>query len=164
MKEIRDIPRRISLPKALTISGLALLAAVLLVGLSTPGSSEAAGNSNGNGGSAFAACKRQGQQHQARWHPGPRTQGWQWQLQGKIDTSVPACVYEVDGFETSKKTVAKLHREHVKVICYLDVGSWESYRPDKAEFPRSVIGRTTTKASKTSAGSTSPTSSASRSR
>jgi endo-alpha-1,4-polygalactosaminidase (GH114 family) len=141
MKEIRDIPRRISLPKTLTISGLALLTAVLLVGLPTPGSSQAAGNSDGNGGSAFAACQRHGEQHPARWHPGPRTEAWQWQLQGKIDTSVPACVYDIDGFETSKKTVAKLHREHVKVICYLDVGSWEPYRSDKAEFPRSVIGR-----------------------
>ena len=37
--------------------------------------------------------------------------------------------------------MARLHRKHVKVVCYLDVGSWESYRPDKAEFPRSVIGR-----------------------
>ncbi len=141
MKEIRDIPRRIGLPKALAISGLALIAALLAVGMSAPGRSEAAANANGGGGSAFAACKRQGEQHRARWHPGPRTQAWQWQLQGKIDTSVPACVYEVDGFETSKRTVAKLHREHVKVICYLDVGSWESYRPDKAAFPRSVIGR-----------------------
>jgi hypothetical protein len=29
----------------------------------------------------------------------------------------------------------------VKVVCYLDVGSWESYRPDRRQFPRSVIGR-----------------------
>jgi hypothetical protein len=27
------------------------------------------------------------------------------------------------------------------VVCYLDVGSWESYRPDADLFPRSVIGR-----------------------
>ena len=27
------------------------------------------------------------------------------------------------------------------VVCYLDVGSWESYRPDADSFPRSVIGR-----------------------
>ena len=35
----------------------------------------------------------------------------------------------------------KLHREGRRVICYLDVGSWESYRPDADSFPRSVIGR-----------------------
>ncbi len=138
MREIRDTPRRINLPRALTILGLAI-AAVLLVGLSTAERGEAAGSADG--GSAFADCQRHGEEDRAGWHPAPRTQAWQWQLQGKIDTTVPACVYETDGFETSKRTVAKLHREHVKVICYLDVGSWESFRPDKAEFPRSVIGR-----------------------
>ena len=28
------------------------------------------------------------------------------------------------------------------MICYLDVGSWERYRPDRAAFPKQVIGRT----------------------
>ncbi len=76
----------------------------------------------------------------SRWRPGPTTEPWQWQLQGKIDTSIQACVYDVDGFEAPKETVAELHRKGAKVICYLDVGSWESYRPDKGRFPRSVIG------------------------
>jgi hypothetical protein len=75
------------------------------------------------------------------WAPKTTTAPWQWQLQEKIDTSIPAPVYDVDGFETSRTTVAKLHAQGRKVICYLDVGSWEPYRPDKAEFPRSVIGR-----------------------
>jgi hypothetical protein len=76
------------------------------------------------------------------WQPKPTTAAWQWQLQGKIDASIPAPVYEVDGFETSANTVRRLHRLGRKVICYLDVGSWESYRPDKGEFPRAAIGRT----------------------
>jgi hypothetical protein len=76
-----------------------------------------------------------------RWRPTPTTAPWQWQLQGRIDTRIGACVYDVDGFETPKKTVDRLHRRGVRVICYLDVGSWESYRPDRNEFPRSVIGR-----------------------
>ena len=77
----------------------------------------------------------------SRWHPTATTQPWQWQLQGPIDTSVPAPVYDVDGFETSSQTVSELHRQGRKVVCYLDVGSWESYRPDRGEFPSSVIGR-----------------------
>ncbi len=76
-----------------------------------------------------------------RWHPKPTTAAWQWQLQGKIKTGVRAGVYEVDGFQTPAGTVRRLHRQGRKVICYLDVGSWETYRPDKGEFPRSVIGR-----------------------
>ncbi|MBA3866096.1 MAG: endo alpha-1,4 polygalactosaminidase [Solirubrobacterales bacterium] len=75
------------------------------------------------------------------WAPKTTTAPWQWQLQDKIDTSIPAPVYDVDGFETSRATVRTLHAQGRKVICYLDVGSWEPYRPDKAEFPRSVIGR-----------------------
>lgn len=38
------------------------------------------------------------------------TAPWQWQLQGRIDLSVPACFYDVDGFETQRATVAALHR------------------------------------------------------
>lgn len=77
----------------------------------------------------------------ARWQPQPTTAAWQWQLQGKIDTSIDAGVYEVDGFEVPARTVARLHRLGRKAICYLDVGSWESYRPDAGRFPKSVLGR-----------------------
>lgn len=77
----------------------------------------------------------------AIWHPPPTTTPWQWQLQGKVDTSIAASVYDVDGFETSKATVRTLHRQGRKAICYLDVGSWESYRPDAGRFPASVIGK-----------------------
>lgn len=78
------------------------------------------------GSSAQAQAPRR-----ALWQPTPTSTPWQWQLQGKIDVSVPATVYEVDGFETPASTVRRLHRRGRKVICYLDVGSWESYRPDK---------------------------------
>jgi hypothetical protein len=76
-----------------------------------------------------------------RWLPKPTTAPWQWQLQGKVDTSVPAPVYEVDGFETPARTVTKLHRRGRKAICYLDIGAWESYRPDADRFPRRVLGK-----------------------
>ena len=76
----------------------------------------------------------------ARWQPVPTTAPWQWQLQGKIDSGVAAPVYDVDGFETPSKVVRQLHRLGRHVICYLDVGSWESYRPDAHSFPPAVIG------------------------
>lgn len=71
----------------------------------------------------------------------PPGQSWQWQLQGKLDPNLPAKVYDVDGFETTAAQVRELHRRGKRVICYLDVGSWESYRPDRAEFPPDVIGK-----------------------
>jgi hypothetical protein len=76
----------------------------------------------------------------SRWQPLPTTTAWQWQLQGPIDTGVAASVFDVDGFETSKATVAALHRQGRKAICYLDVGSWESFRPDAGQFPPAAIG------------------------
>ena len=66
---------------------------------------------------------------------------WYWQLQGKVDNSVPAVAYDVDGFDTSSAEVAALHRAGKRVICYIDVGTWENWRSDAAEFPRSVLGR-----------------------
>jgi hypothetical protein len=77
----------------------------------------------------------------AHWQPRPTTKPWQWQLQGKVDTSIDVPVYDVDGFETPAATVRQLHRLRSRVVCYLDVGSWESYRPDASRFPRSAIGR-----------------------
>jgi len=77
----------------------------------------------------------------AIWKPKPGTAAWQFQLQGKIDTSIDVPVYEVDGFDVSAKTVKQLHDQGRKVICYMDVGSWENYRPDKNQFPKSVIGK-----------------------
>jgi hypothetical protein len=82
-----------------------------------------------------------GSQAPGRWQPAPTTAPWQWQLQGKIDTGIPATVYDVDGFDTSANEVRQLHRRGRRAVCYLDVGSWESYRPDAGQFPRSVIGR-----------------------
>ncbi|MFC6062276.1 endo alpha-1,4 polygalactosaminidase [Streptomyces ochraceiscleroticus] len=76
----------------------------------------------------------------ARWQPKPGTD-WQWQLSGRLDRSVDAPVYDIEGFDHSAATVAGLHRRDRKVICYLSVGAWEDWRPDAGDFPRSVIGR-----------------------
>ncbi|MFF3323913.1 endo alpha-1,4 polygalactosaminidase [Streptomyces sp. NPDC002889] len=75
----------------------------------------------------------------ARWQPRPGL-AWQWQLQGKIDHSVDVPVYDIDGFENDAATVRRLHREGRKVICYINVGAWESFRPDRDDFPESVRG------------------------
>jgi hypothetical protein len=77
----------------------------------------------------------------ARWHPAPRTEAWQWQLQGKFQPIPGVSVYDIDGFESTAANVDTIHAAGGKAICYLDVGSWEEYRPDKNQFPKSVIGR-----------------------
>ena len=74
-----------------------------------------------------------------RWHPLPGV-SWQWQLDGPIDTTIRASVYDVDLFETSKATVARLHALRRKVVCYFSAGSLETGRPDYFSFPRNIIG------------------------
>ncbi|GAA1269957.1 hypothetical protein GCM10009665_67950 [Kitasatospora nipponensis] len=75
----------------------------------------------------------------AYWHPTPG-QAWQWQLSGTVDQSVNAPVYDIDGFENDASVVAALHAKGRKVVCYINAGSWEDFRPDAAAFPASVRG------------------------
>ncbi|WP_314222702.1 endo alpha-1,4 polygalactosaminidase [Streptomyces zaehneri] len=74
------------------------------------------------------------------WRPAPGID-WQWQLSGRLDTGVDVPVYDIDGFDHTAATVAGLHDDGRKVICYLSTGAWEDWRPDAAKFPKSVIGK-----------------------
>ncbi|MDH6132825.1 hypothetical protein P3T37_002211 [Kitasatospora sp. MAA4] len=76
---------------------------------------------------------------QAYWHPTPGT-AWQWQLSGTVDQSVDVPVYDIDGFENDASVVASLHAKGRKVICYINAGSWENFRPDAGAFPQAVQG------------------------
>ncbi len=80
---------------------------------------------------------------------------WYIQLTGTVDTTQPARVYDVDGFDTSAATVATLHAEGKLVVCYLDVGSVESYRPDYAASHARCPSRPRTPSGPTRSGSTS---------
>lgn len=66
---------------------------------------------------------------------------WQWQLSVPVDQSVDAQVYDIDLFENDASVVASLHAAGRKVVCYVDVGGWEDYRPDAASYPESVKGK-----------------------
>jgi hypothetical protein len=76
----------------------------------------------------------------ARWIPRPGTP-WQWQLTEPVDQRVKVPVYDIDAFQNSAAVVAQLHRSGRKVICYVNVGAYESFRPDRGSFPARVIGR-----------------------
>ncbi|GHA39524.1 hypothetical protein GCM10010329_73400 [Streptomyces spiroverticillatus] len=75
------------------------------------------------------------------WQPRPGT-AWQWQLDGRVDPRTDVPVYDIDGFENTASDVARLHADGRKVICYINAGAWEDFRPDKAAFPKSVLGAT----------------------
>lgn len=65
---------------------------------------------------------------------------WNWQLQGALDTTADAQVYDIDGFDIAKSAVASLQSAGRYVIAYFSGGSWEDWRSDAADFPSSVLG------------------------
>jgi hypothetical protein len=75
------------------------------------------------------------------WVPAPHTT-WQWQLTTPVDRSVPGRMFDIDLFDNSAGVVAALHRSGRRVICYLDAGTYENFRPDAHLFPKSVLGKT----------------------
>jgi hypothetical protein len=73
------------------------------------------------------------------WHPGVGLT-WQWQIGDlDIDTSIKADVYDIDLY-VDQPIIDELHAKDRKVICYISVGSWEDWRPDKGQFPPEVLG------------------------
>lgn len=78
-------------------------------------------------------------------NPAVQPPKWDWQLAVPIkvnpDTSIK--IYDIDMFENEKSTaIQTLHGKGYKVICYLDIGSWENWRDDAAAFPASILGAT----------------------
>ena len=74
------------------------------------------------------------------WHPALDT-SWQWQLSGTLDLSLGVQMYDVDMFETSPATVQQIQDDGDAAVCYIDAGTWENFRPDAGQFPKSVLGK-----------------------
>jgi hypothetical protein len=74
------------------------------------------------------------------WKPTARTTA-QIQLQGTIDTTVDAQVFDVDGFDVPASKLAELKAKGRKLVCYFSAGSYENWRPDKSKWPASVLGK-----------------------
>ena len=75
------------------------------------------------------------------WAPAPSTEPWQLQLQGNVDVSVEASVYDVDGADTPASKVRKIHARGARAICYFSAGSYENWREDRERFPERVLGK-----------------------
>ena len=74
------------------------------------------------------------------WKPALNT-SWQWQLSTPVDQTVNAQMYDIDMFDNDASIVSSLHAVGRKVTCYVDVGTWENWRPDAGQFPNSVKGK-----------------------
>jgi hypothetical protein len=74
--------------------------------------------------------------------PIPPGTAWYWQLSGKvIDSHDAAKLYDIDLEEDSVALNKRLHDAGHTVICYFSAGSYEPWRSDASQFPRSVIGK-----------------------
>ncbi len=98
----------------------------------TGGAGGRAGSAGGEGGTAGSTVA---------WIPSPGM-SWQWQLEGTIDQSVDAQMFDVDLFDTPAATVASLHAAGRRVVCYVSAGTFENWRPDASQFPAAVKGNT----------------------
>lgn len=80
-------------------------------------------------------------EHSEWWLPEPGST-WQWQLSDpETEASFGVDVYDIDLFESDAKTVEDLHTAGSRVLCYLNAGSWEEWRPDADDFPSAVRGQ-----------------------
>ena len=49
-------------------------------------------------------------------------------------------MYDVDLFDNDEAVVMALHSAGRKVVCYMNAGGWEEWRPDAQQFPDEVMG------------------------
>jgi hypothetical protein len=100
----------------------------------------------GRKSSASAAVRPHAARPAARagyWRPSSAAPiSWNWQLQGTVPTNTGVQVFDIDGFDSTAATVAALHRQGTRAICYIDFGTSEDFRPDFGSFPASVQGNT----------------------
>jgi hypothetical protein len=59
---------------------------------------------------------------------------------GAVNNDENVGAYDIDGFDNDASEVAALHAKGFKVVCYMDVGTYEPGRPDSSEFPASLKG------------------------
>ncbi len=79
-------------------------------------------------------------EYNTTWCEPTTNTSWQWQLSKTINSSYDVTVYDIDLFETTKETIQSLQDSGKKVICYFSGGSFEDWRPDKANFPIEALG------------------------
>jgi hypothetical protein len=73
---------------------------------------------------------------------------WQWQIDGgPINETILDSVdnnqkmIDVDMEQTDPLVIARLKAKDIVVICYMETGGWESYRPDAALYPPDILGK-----------------------
>ncbi|WP_435640043.1 endo alpha-1,4 polygalactosaminidase [Micavibrio aeruginosavorus] len=77
------------------------------------------------------------------WRPNASVRNWDILLQDPphIDTLPARDMLILDLFDTPVETVVALQKQGTWVVCYINVGAWENWRPDAKDFPTKLIGK-----------------------
>jgi len=78
---------------------------------------------------------------QADWYRPSVQTSVQIQLQGDINQSYPAELYDIDLFDSSPTLIRQLKASGRHVVCYFSAGSYEDWRKDATQFERKDLGR-----------------------
>lgn len=65
---------------------------------------------------------------------------WHIQFTGALSVPRDAQYVFLDLFDTDPAAVSRLTRQGKRVICYLNAGAWEEWRPDAAAYPEEILG------------------------
>jgi len=75
-----------------------------------------------------------------QWIPLPEM-SFQIQFNGEPDREVEADVFDLDAFDTDPSIVQQLHQKGKHVICYINAGAVEDWRPDVGSYPSEIVGK-----------------------
>jgi hypothetical protein len=110
--------------------------------------SAAAGTGGGRAGAAGSAAAGTGGRGGSpstdagvgRWQPAQATTFY-WDLaNAPPDNTKNVGAYDIDGWGNDAAEVAALHARGIKVVCYMDAGTYEPGRPDSGSFPAALKG------------------------
>jgi hypothetical protein len=70
----------------------------------------------------------------------PADASWQTRLDDAVDVGLEADFFYLDADLQNPADLEELHAQGRHYLCYLSAGSWESFRPDRDDFPERVLG------------------------
>jgi hypothetical protein len=106
------------------------------------GGTTSSGGTQGSGGTSAGGASdgTSGSDAGVRWKPARDTTFF-WDLQNTPpDNSRNVGAYDIDGWGNTADEVSALHAKGIRVVCYMDAGTYEPNRPDSNDFPSAILG------------------------
>lgn len=92
----------------------------------------------------FVSCYSESENHaEGSWFRPTIGQTFEWRLDSiRTDEAdhYHCDIIDMDAFSASPELIDALHQKGIKVIAYISVGTFETYRPDLALLPEEVVG------------------------